>query len=133
MIIYKSNKIIAPTLLVILITGLFNLCFFSSQVKASVLAIPEKVEVEDNCQPQAKVSHASAPVEKKIPVCCLDRDHYYEVIVVSDDQDGLSNLLSVPLYTDDRIILDNKFSYHNFSLFYPPPDLSAVTSVVRRE
>lgn len=133
--IYKRASFI---ILAIVISGLFNVCLFSWQVKAAPMPMP-KINFAyangDTCaaqplpEPAQNIGHPSAPM----PECCLAQNRNFDATInTANDKtepapDGQT--VSAP----NNLTAENSFACNASQIAFPPPAALALATTVIRE
>lgn len=138
--ISKIYKHTAFFILVIIVSGLLNLCLFAFQTRLALISIKSpkfSLAYNDNgdclIEPASEsaqtINYPSAPM----PECCLAQNRNFDALT------NTANNKSTPISTGLAILLtnnssqENNYSYNIARLTYPPPAALALASTIMRE
>lgn len=134
--IYQRTTFI---ILAIIISGLFNICLFAFQARATQLIQPPQLNFvydnSGNCiaepmpEPAQTINYPSAPM----PECCLARNRNFNAVVNTANDKSAPTFTSLIILPSANTNPENNYSYHTARLAYPPPAALALAATVIRE
>lgn len=127
-------------ILVIIITGLLNICLFAWQAKTATapMLMPKINFVYDNSgnylaepipKPTQTINYPSVPM----PECCLSRNRNFATIVNIANDKSTSVFTNLIILSSDTTNFENNSTHHTSRLAYPPPAALALASTIIRE
>lgn len=139
--IYQRTAFI---ILVIIISGLFNICLFALQAKAAAPKLfAPKINFADNnyysddeaCA--TETTHGSKqslnrPVAP-MPQCCLAQNRYYNAVVNTANDQPTRTFVNLMISPINKPNFENNSTYYTSRLIHPPPAALALVSTVIRE
>jgi len=138
--ISKIYQRAAFIMLVIIISGLLNICLFAFQVKAATAPIqPLKFNFAydgaGNCVaepiPEARptINRPAAPM----PECCLAQNRNFNTIINTANDKSAPTFTNLIISPFDAPNFKNNSTHYTSRLTYPPPEGLALASIVIRE
>jgi len=133
--IYQRSALM---ILVIIISGLFNICLFTFQVKAAPIQSSKLNQVffnDDGCltatlpEPRQAIDRQSAP----IPKCCLTQNRNFSAVINTIDNMPTPVFSALTIGPSDYLNHENNPTYYTSRLTYPPPGALALASTIIRE
>lgn len=135
---FKIYRRASFTVLVIIISGLLNICLFSFQAKAAPIQ-PLKFNFAynhaDACaaeplpEPAQTFNYPSAPM----PECCLTQNRNYNAVVNTTNNKSAPTFFGLIILPLDSSIPKNNFTYNTSQITFPPPAALALASTIIRE
>ncbi len=133
--IYQQTALM---ILVVIISGLFNICLFAFQAKAASIQSPELNFAYDNsgncvAEPISKPTQTINRPATPMPECCLAQNRYYNAVVSTAKDQSAGTFAGLTFSQSDISSFENHSSQYNARLAYPPPMAMALASTVIRE
>lgn len=125
-------------ILVIIISGLLNICLFVFQAKAAPLQSPRTNSAYDtDCsaapmpmsEPVQSINRPAAPM----PECCLAQNRNFNAVVKTATDQSAPAFSGLVISPSDNQSFKNNSTHYTARLIYPPPEAPALASIVIRE
>ena len=139
--ISKTYSRPALIMLLIIISGLLNICLFVWQAKmAEAAQLPRLNSIYDygdgaNCldqarpEPEQTINYPSAPM----PECCLRQNRNFSALVNTANDKSAPAFTSLIISWPEKSYAENNLAYNIHQNIYPPPSALTLASTVIRE
>lgn len=127
-------------MLVIIISGLLNICLFAFQAKAATAPMPTPklnfaYDNDGNCvaEPMPEPSQTINRPAMPMPECCLAQNRHYNAVVNTVNDKSTPIFSNAIILSSNNLNPESNFTHDTARLIYPPPAALALASIVIRE
>ena len=135
--IYRQTAFI---ILVIVVSGLLNICLFAFQVKAAAAQNQPPIlnfayDSGGDCaaQPMAEPAQSLNRPSAPLPKCCLAQNRNFNALVNTANDRSAPSFANLITSSFDNHSFENNSTHYTARLTYPPPEDLALASIIIRE